>query len=155
MVQLSINGSRMIRLKKSMVGFLVSLASVMLVLSLSYTVPVIGNNTGSQIVARAASPTDAFNKLQNSKGGVLGSEVNDKVTKLGADVQSLVLSVVMAVLTVTTLWTSTKFSTAGDNPSGKAKLKDALIWQVCGIGFLASYSGLLLFGLQNLNLFGK
>lgn len=153
-MEISIVDSNFSKAKRMMSGFLVSLASIMLVLSISYIVPTIGNNTGTQIVAHAASPEDAFNKLQNSKGGVLGSDVNNKVTNLGADIQSLVLSVVMAVLSVSTLWTSTKFSTAGDNPQAKSALKSALMFQIGGIGFLASYSGLLLFGLQNLNLFG-
>ena len=153
-MELKIVNSNKSNIKKTIVGFTISLISVISVLTISYTVPMIATNTGTQIVAHAASPKDAFNKLQNSKGGVLGTDVNNKITNLGADVQGLVLSVVMSILTVTTLWTSTKFTSAGDNPTAKANLKNALIFQVGGLGFLASYSGLLLFGLNNLNLFG-
>lgn len=61
----------------------------------------------------------------------------------------------MAFLICSTLWTSTKFAGAGDNPQQKAILKNALMFQVLGIAFVASYSGLVLFGLQNLNLFSS
>lgn len=135
-------------------GILVSIITVMLAFTVSYTVPVIGVNSGTHIVAKADTATEAFNKLQGARGGVLGNEVQTKVTNLGSDAQGLVLSIVMTVLTISTLWTSTKFTGAGDNPQAKASLKNALIFQVLGIGFLASYSGLILFGLQNLNLFG-
>lgn len=153
-MELKVTNSNKSNIQKTIIGFMISLISVISVLTISYTVPMIAKNTGTQIVAHAESPKDAFNKLQNSKGGVLGSDVNNKITNLGADIQGLVLSVVMSILTITTLWTSTKFTSAGDNPTAKANLKNALIFQIGGLGFLASYSGLLLFGLNNLNLFG-
>lgn len=154
MLEIKVVNSSKTSIKKMGIGFIISLISIISVITISYTVPMIAMNTGTQIVAQAASPKDAFNKLQNSNGGVLGTDVSNKITNLGADVQGLVLSVVMSILTVTTLWTSTKFTSAGDNPTAKANLKNALIFQVGGLGFLASYSGLLLFGLNNLNLFG-
>ena len=139
--------------KKYSIAIVTVIMSMFLALTLSYTIPTIGKVNGTFIVAKADSPKDAFNKLQGSKGGVLGNEVKTKVTSLGADIQSLVLSVVMAILTTTTLWTSTKFTGAGENPQAKAALKNALMFQIGGIAFLASYSGLVLFGLNNLNMF--
>lgn len=140
--------------KKVVLGIVISLFTGALVLSATYSIPTLSKALGNEIIANATTPTEAFNKLEKSKGGVLGTEVQNKVTNLGSDIQSLVISVVMAILSVSTLWTSTKFSTAGDNPQAKASLKNALVFQVGGIAFLASYSGLLLFGLKNLNLFG-
>lgn len=139
-------------------GILVSIISVIMALTISYTTPVIGINSGTHIIAKAddSKPNtaeEAYKKLQGAKGGVLGDEVQNKVTNLGSDAQSLVLSIVMIILSVTTLWTGTKFTGAGDNPQAKAKLKSALAGQFGGIAFVASYSGLILFGLENLNLF--
>lgn len=139
--------------KKSIQGLFVIMFTVIMALTINYTVPTIGRINGSTVIAKADAATDAFNKVQGSKGGVLGSDVKNKVTNLSADIQSIVLTVVMAILIISTLWTSTKFSGAGDNPQKKAALKNALIAQVGGIVFLASYSGLILFGLQNLNIF--
>lgn len=99
------------------------------------------------------SAESAYNSVQTSEGNVLDSQVKTKVTGLSADIQSILLIVVMAFLICSTLWTSTKFAGAGDNPQQKAILKNALMFQVLGIAFVASYSGLVLFGLQNLNLF--
>jgi len=139
--------------KNYAIGIVTVIMAMFLALTLSYTIPTIGKANGTVIVAKADTAKDAFNKLQGSKGGVLGSEVKNKVTNLGADVQSIVLSIVMAILTTTTLWTSTKFTGAGENPQAKAALKNALMFQVGGLAFLASYSGLVLFGLNNLNMF--
>lgn len=101
----------------------------------------------------AESASDVYNKVQNSKGGVLGDDVKNKITLLGSDVQGLVLTVVMVVLIVSTLWTATKFTGAGDNPTKQAQLKTALTFQGLGLGFVASFSGLVSFVLKNLNLF--
>ena len=123
-------------------------------LVINFTVPTIGAINGTVIEANAVDKaTDAYNDVQKSSGGVLGSEVKEKVTKLSADAQNLVLIIVMGLLMVSTLWTSTKFTGAGDNPQQQAKLKTALTFQVLGLIFVASYSGLVLFALNNLNLF--
>lgn len=114
----------------------------------------ITSNVATVNVNAAESASDAYSKVTNSGGGVLGSDVQNKVTKISADAQSIVLTVVMGVLIITTLWTATKFSGAGDNPQKQAQLKTALMFQILGIVFVASYSGLILFGLKNLNLFG-
>ena len=105
--------------------------------------------------AKVQSAEDAYKSVQNSSGNVLDSKVKTKITALSADIQGIILIVVMAFLICSTLWTSTKFAGAGDNPQQKAVLKNALMFQVLGIAFVASYSGLVLFGLQNLNLFSS
>lgn len=124
--------------------FIVLLSAIIFSLSL---MNVIGVN------AYAKSAADAFSDVQNSQGGVLGDDVKNKISGLSADAQSITLTIVMGFLIVTTLWTATKFSGAGDNPQKKSQLKTALAFQVMGIAFVASYSGLILFGLNNLNLF--
>lgn len=115
------------------------------------------NSGAGTINASAAvqSAENAYKSVQNSSGNVLDSKVKTKITALSADIQGIILIVVMAFLICSTLWTSTKFAGAGDNPQQKAILKNALMFQVLGIAFVASYSGLVLFGLQNLNLFSS
>lgn len=140
--------------KELMTGFIIGIIAIMVAFTISYTAPVIGLNSRTSIVAKADTATNAFNKLQSSKGGVLGTDVENKITNLGSDVQKIVLSIVITLLSVTTLWTTTKFTGAGDNAQQKTTLKNALIFQILGIGFLASASGFILFGLKNLNLFG-
>lgn len=141
--------------KGILIGMFVAVATVLLAFTLSFTAPSFGMNNGTHIIAKADTAKEAFNKLQNARGGVLGDDVKNKVTNLGADAQALVLSAVITILTITTLWTTTKFTGAGDNAQAKTALKNALTFQVAGIGFLASYSGLLLFGIENLNLFAR
>lgn len=145
------NGKRM---NEFITGFIVSIIAIIVAFTVSYTVPVIGLNTRTSIVAKADTATNAFNKLQSSKGGVLGTDVENKITNLGSDVQKIILSIVITVLSVTTLWTTTKFTGAGDNAQLKTSLKNSLLFQSLGIAFLASASGFILFGLKNLNLFG-
>lgn len=105
-----------------------------------------------QPVLAADTAAEAYSNSQNASGGVLGG-VKDKVNNISADSQGIVLAVVMGFLICSTLWTATKFSGAGDNPQKKASLKTALIFQVLGIVFVASYAGGISFGLNNLNIF--
>lgn len=135
-------------------GFSIIVLATIAFIGVNFTVPILGQSNGSIIVANAAqTASDAFNSVQSSAGGVLGSGIKDKVTKLSADSQNLILTGVMGILICSTLISSTKFSGAGDNATKKTALKSALIFQVLGIVFVASYSGLILFGLKNLNLF--
>ncbi|WP_315069228.1 hypothetical protein [uncultured Clostridium sp.] len=101
-----------------------------------------------------ASISNAINNVQNSSGGVIGSETTDKVNKLGKDSETLVLSFVVAVMTCTTIITALKFHGVGDNSQAKSILKGALIGQIGGIVFLASCIGFIQFGVKNFNLFG-
>lgn len=137
--------------KKQGLNFRVFILSLVMVMAMSaFTSLYAGSRT---IVAEAKSAADAFNQVQNSQGGVLGEGIENKITGISADAQSITLSVVMGILICSTLWTTTAFNGAGDNPQKKAQLKNALIFQIGGIIFAASYSGMILFGLQNLNLF--
>lgn len=140
-----------IKRKKSV---LMVLIATILIISMNYAVPFIGNANGSSITSFAAdSASTAFENVQNSSGGVIGNGVKSKVNGLSADAQSITLSAVMGILIISTLVTSLKFSGAGDSPQKKSVLKSALIFQVLGIAFVASYSGLIAFGLRNLNMF--
>ena len=128
--------------KKQGLNFRVFILSLVMVMAMSaFTSLYAGSRT---IVAEAKSAAEAFNQVQNSQGGVLGEGIENKITGISADAQSLICS---------TLWTTTAFNGAGDNPQKKAQLKNALVFQIGGIIFAASYSGMILFGLQNLNLF--
>lgn len=135
--------------------FVITLVAVSTFYLINFVGPSISKNyVGNTVIARAAdSPKDAFQKAQNAKGGVLGQGVKDKTSNIGADITSIVMSVVLTIISVTTLWTSTKFTGVGDDGRKKSELKAALIGQIGGIAFLASASGLILFGLENLNLF--
>lgn len=108
------------------------------------------------VIAQAApsTPSQIINDINGSAGGVLGTDVKKKVTGLAVDVQQIILTIVMAVLICSTAWTSIKFAGAGDDAQAKGKLKNAIIYQVLGIVFVASYWGMITFGLTNLNMFG-
>lgn len=136
---------------KSVKGLKVIIFAILFAVGMNFSLASI-SNSGLTIVTKAGTAKDAFNDVNNSNGGVIGG-VKDKITKISADAQSIILTLVMAILICSTLWTATKFSGAGDNPQQKAALKTALIFQVLGIVFVASYSGAILFGLNNLNIF--
>lgn len=137
-------------------SLLIAIIITLVMLGINYTLPIVGIDTNSTIVAYAEGEDDdavsAFDKVKNSKG-TMGDDVQNKVSGLSNDVLNVTLAVVMGVLSVTTLWTTTAFTGAGDNPQKKASLKSKLIYQVLGIAFVASYSGFISFGLKNLNLF--
>ena len=137
--------------KKSVKGLKVIIFAILFAVGMNFSLVSMGNS-GISIVTKAGTAKDAFNDVNNSQGGVI-SGVKEKITKISADAQSIILTLVMAILICSTLWTATKFSGAGDNPQQKAALKTALIFQVLGIVFVASYSGAILFGLNNLNIF--
>lgn len=142
--------------KKSVKGLKVIIFAILFAVGMNFSLVSMGNS-GISIVTKAeeektSTAVDAYNQVNKSKGGVIGG-VKDKITKISADAQSIILTLVMAILICSTLWTATKFSGAGDNPQQKAALKTALIFQVLGIVFVASYSGAILFGLNNLNIF--
>jgi len=145
--------------KKSVKGFKVIIFAILFAVGMNFSLVAMGNS-GISIVTKAeekkeepSTAVKAYNDVNTSGGGVIGG-VKDKITKISADAQSIILTLVMAILICSTLWTATKFSGAGDNPQQKAALKTALIFQVLGIVFVASYSGAILFGLNNLNIFG-
>lgn len=141
---------------KSVKGLKVIIFAILFAVGMNFSLVSMGNS-GISIVTKAeeektSTAVDAYNQVNTSEGGIIGG-VKDKITKISADAQSIILTLVMAILICSTLWTATKFSGAGDNPQQKAALKTALIFQVLGIVFVASYSGAILFGLNNLNIF--
>lgn len=107
----------------------------------------------NQVTVCATNLGGTMNSITNSKTQVIGTETKTKITGLANNVQELVLIVVLAVLMINALITSVKFLGVGDDPSKKAKLKQNLIYLVCGIAFLASIYGFIKFGFTNLKLF--
>lgn len=110
----------------------------------------------SPTVAYAAD-NDLSSVVDNIKSGdsVIGDDAKRKVDGIANDAQSLVIEVVVGVLICTTAMTSLKFHNVGDNSTAKSVLKTALVFEVLGVIFLASFLGFIKFGLQNFNLFGK
>lgn len=131
--------------------FKVAIFAILLVVGMNFSLQATGNG-GFALITKAETAKEAYDNVTGNSGGTI-SGVKSKVTSISADAQSIVLTIVMGFLICTTLWTATKFSGAGDNPQKKAILKSALIFQILGIVFVSSYSGGIVFGLQNLNIF--
>ncbi|MVX63770.1 hypothetical protein GKZ28_08685 [Clostridium chromiireducens] len=119
---------------------------------------------GVEVTQVLVSPTVAYaagddlsSVVDNIKSGdsVIGDDAKRKIDGIANDAQSLVIEVVVGVLICTTAMTALKFNNVGDNSTAKSVLKTALVFEVLGVIFLASFLGFIKFGLQHFNLFGK
>ncbi|UYZ38946.1 hypothetical protein OD350_29095 (plasmid) [Clostridium beijerinckii] len=111
----------------------------------------------SPTVVYASSDSDLSSVVDNiqSSSSVIGDDAKNKVGGIAKDTEEIVLEVVVAVLICTTAMTALKFHNVGDNSSAKSILKTALVFEIAGVIFLASFLGFIKFGLQHFNLFGS
>lgn len=102
-----------------------------------------------------ASSSDIQSKINNMKssGGVIGSDAKNKISGLGKDGMDIAMIIVSAIVIISGLWTTVKFTQAGDNPQQKAILKGVLIFHILGLVYLANYFGLLGFSFDKLKIF--
>lgn len=101
----------------------------------------------------ATDLSKVVDNVNNSRGGVIGSETKNKVTGLSKDSTDIVGIIVMTLVTISGLMCGIKFAGAGENSSAKSALKGAIAVHVLGLIFLASYFGFVRFSFTNLNLF--
>lgn len=112
-------------------------------------------------VAAVAPTTEVYatdlsrvvDNVNNSKGGVIGSETKNKVNGLSKDAIDIAGIVVMAIVMISGIFCGIKFVGAGDNSSAKSALKGAIAIHVLALAFLASYFGFVNFSFKNFNFF--
>lgn len=113
----------------------------------------VGVSSYTTITVMATDLSGVVNKIQTAPKNVIDPATETKVASLSRQSSDIVGIIVMAIVTMSGVWVTIKFASAGDNPQAKMILKGAIMMHVLGLIFLASYFGFVAFAFKNLNLF--
>jgi hypothetical protein len=107
---------------------------------------------GTKTVYASNGLKDSLNNIQGS-GGVIGSEAKTKISGLAKDGLDITMIIVMGIVMISGIWTTIKFTRAGEDPKSKAILKGVLVMHILGLVFLANYFGLMTFSFDKIKIF--